>query len=570
MRASQLYAPTLREVPAEAELISHQYMLRAGLMRKSASGIYSYLPLGIRVLHKIMEIIREELDKADAQEILLPIVQPAELWEESGRWNEYGPEMFRLQDRHQRHFCLGPTHEEIITALVRADVRSYRQLPLRLYQIQNKYRDEIRPRFGVIRSREFIMKDLYSFDRDEVSAQESYRAMYDAYTRIFARCGLKTHPVEADTGAIGGDQSHEFMVLGDAGEDLIVFCPDCGYAANVERAECAPFDSAGEQETLAELEEIATPDVTTVEELTRILKIAPGRVLKTMIYLADEKPVAVLIGGDYDVNEIKLKRAIQCNQLELAGAQTIREVTKAPVGFAGPIGLGIPVYADYSVERIVNGVSGANKEGYHLRNVNIYRDYTPAAILDLREARAGEKCVRCGKVLDQARGTEVGQVFYLGTKYSMPIKAHFVDQDGQEMPFVMGCYGIGVSRTMAAIIEQHHDEDGICWPVSVAPFAVIIVPVSYKDDEQRTAADGIYKILQDAGIEVILDDRDERPGVKFKDADLIGYPLRITVGPKHLKEGYVELKLRSSHTQLLVSIDDVKDQVESILDRIGE
>ena len=385
MRASQLYAPTLREVPAEAELISHQYMLRAGLMRKSASGIYSYLPLGIRVLHKIMEIIREELDKADAQEILLPIVQPAELWEESGRWNEYGPEMFRLQDRHQRHFCLGPTHEEIITALVRADVRSYRQLPLRLYQIQNKYRDEIRPRFGVIRSREFIMKDLYSFDRDEVSAQESYRAMYDAYTRIFARCGLKTHPVEADTGAIGGDQSHEFMVLGDAGEDLIVFCPDCGYAANVERAECAPFDSAGEQETLAELEEIATPDVTTVEELTRILKIAPGRVLKTMIYLADEKPVAVLIGGDYDVNEIKLKRAIQCNQLELAGAQTIREVTKAPVGFAGPIGLGIPVYADYSVERIVNGVSGANKEGYHLRNVNIYRDYTPAAILDLRK-----------------------------------------------------------------------------------------------------------------------------------------------------------------------------------------
>lgn len=570
MRASQLYAPTLREVPAEAELVSHQYMLRAGLMRKSASGVYSYLPLGVRVLHKIMAIIREELDQAGAQEILLPIVQPAELWQESGRWNEYGPEMFRLLDRHQRQFCLGPTHEEIITALVRTDVRSYKQLPLRLYQIQNKYRDEIRPRFGVIRSREFIMKDLYSFDRDESGAQASYQAMYDAYTRIFARCGLKAHPVEADTGAIGGDQSHEFMVLGDAGEDLIVFCPHCGYAANVERAECVPYDPDEESAALAKLEKIATPGITTVEELTKRLQIEPGQVIKTMIYIADGKPVAVLISGNHDVNEIKLKRALNCDQLELADAQTIATVTNAPVGFAGPVGLTIPIFADYSVTTVVNGVSGANKKDYHLRNVNINRDYTPTQILDLREARAGERCVRCGQILEEARGTEVGQVFYLGTKYSQPMKAVFLDQEGQERPFVMGCYGIGVSRTMAAIIEQHHDEDGIRWPVSVAPYSVIVVPISYKDEEQRSVAEHIYKTLTSAGIDAILDDRDERPGVKFKDADLIGYPLRITVGPKHLVDGNVELRLRSSKEQFVVPIAEIDNQVSTFLNRIGE
>lgn len=565
MRVTQIYAPTLREVPAEAELISHQFMLRAGLMRRAASGVYTYLPLGVRVLQKIMSIIREELNKAGGQEVMLPIIQPAELWQESGRWNDYGDEMFRLKDRHDREFCLGPTHEEIVTALVRADVRSYKQLPLMLYQIQNKYRDEIRPRFGVIRSREFIMKDLYSFDRDEEGLDQSYQAMYDAYTRIFTRCGLETRPVEADTGAIGGDNSHEFMVLGDAGEDLVVYCQDCDYAANVEQAECAPYEA--ESGEMLSLEEIATPNVTTIDKLVELLGIEGSRLIKTMIYLADDQPIAVLVSGDNNINEIKLKKVLKCENLVLADSRTIEEVTGAPVGFAGPIGLEIPIVADYSVIGLVNAVAGANKKDAHIANVNINRDYKAAVTADIREAREGDKCVRCGGTLTSARGTEVGQVFKLGTRYSQTLKANFVDENGKEQPIIMGCYGIGVSRTMAAIIEQHHDEDGICWPVSVAPYHVIIVPVSYKDTEQREAAEKIYNELTQAGVEVILDDRDERPGVKFKDADLIGYPVRITVGPRQLKEGNVELYIRSSKTQVVIPISEVEQQVKSILNR---
>jgi prolyl-tRNA synthetase len=565
MRVTQIYAPTLREVPAEAELISHQFMLRAGLMRRAASGVYTYLPLGVRVLQKIMSIIREELNKAGGQEVMLPIIQPAELWQESGRWNDYGDEMFRLKDRHDREFCLGPTHEEIVTALVRADVRSYKQLPLMLYQIQNKYRDEIRPRFGVIRSREFIMKDLYSFDRDEEGLDQSYQAMYDAYTRIFTRCGLETRPVEADTGAIGGDNSHEFMVLGDAGEDLVVYCQDCDYAANVEQAECAPYEA--ESGEMLSLEEIATPNVTTIDKLVELLGIEGSRLIKTMIYLADDQPIAVLVSGDNNINEIKLKKVLKCENLVLADSRTIEEVTGAPVGFAGPIGLEIPIVADYSVIGLVNAVAGANKKDAHIANVNINRDYKAAVTADIREAREGDKCVRCGGTLTSARGTEVGQVFKLGTRYSQTLKANFVDENGKEQPIIMGCYGIGVSRTMAAIIEQHHDEDGICWPVSVAPYHVIIVPVSYKDTEQREAAEKLYNELTQAGVEVILDDRDERPGVKFKDADLIGYPVRITVGPRQLKEGNVELYIRSSKTQVVIPISEVEQQVKSILNR---
>lgn len=565
MRVTQIYAPTLREVPAEAELISHQFMLRAGLMRRAASGVYTYLPLGVRVLQKIMSIIREELNKAGGQEVMLPIIQPAELWQESGRWNDYGDEMFRLKDRHDREFCLGPTHEEIVTALVRADVRSYKQLPLMLYQIQNKYRDEIRPRFGVIRSREFIMKDLYSFDRDEEGLDQSYQAMYDAYTRIFTRCGLETRPVEADTGAIGGDNSHEFMVLGDAGEDLVVYCQDCDYAANVEQAECAPYEA--ESGEMLSLEEIATPNVTTIDKLVELLGIEGSRLIKTMIYLADDQPIAVLVSGDNNINEIKLKKVLKCENLVLADSRTIEEVTGAPVGFAGPIGLEIPIVADYSVIGLVNAVAGANKKDAHIANVNINRDYKAAVTADIREAREGDKCVRCGGTLTSARGTEVGQVFKLGTRYSQALKANFVDENGKEQPIIMGCYGIGVSRTMAAIIEQHHDEDGICWPVSVAPYHVIIVPVSYKDTEQREAAEKLYNELTQAGVEVILDDRDERPGVKFKDADLIGYPVRITVGPRQLKEGNVELYIRSSKTQVVIPISEVEQQVKSILNR---
>lgn len=565
MRVTQIYAPTLREVPAEAELISHQFMLRAGLMRRAASGVYTYLPLGVRVLQKIISIIREELNKAGGQEVMLPIIQPAELWQESGRWNDYGDEMFRLKDRHDREFCLGPTHEEIVTALVRADVRSYKQLPLMLYQIQNKYRDEIRPRFGVIRSREFIMKDLYSFDRDEEGLDQSYQAMYDAYTRIFTRCGLETRPVEADTGAIGGDNSHEFMVLGDAGEDLVVYCQDCDYAANVEQAECAPYEA--ESGEMLSLEEIATPNVTTIDKLVELLGIEGSRLIKTMIYLADDQPIAVLVSGDNNINEIKLKKVLKCENLVLADSRTIEEVTGAPVGFAGPIGLEIPIVADYSVIGLVNAVAGANKKDAHIANVNINRDYKAAVTADIREAREGDKCVRCGGTLTSARGTEVGQVFKLGTRYSQALKANFVDENGKEQPIIMGCYGIGVSRTMAAIIEQHHDEDGICWPVSVAPYHVIIVPVSYKDTEQREAAEKLYNELTQAGVEVILDDRDERPGVKFKDADLIGYPVRITVGPRQLKEGNVELYIRSSKTQVVIPISEVEQQVKSILNR---
>lgn len=563
MRASNLYAPTLREVPAEAELISHKYMLRAGLMRRSSTGIYTYLPLGLRVLHKIQDIIREEMNKAGSQEVLLPIVQPSELWHKTGRWADYGEEMFRLKDRHGREFCLGPTHEEIVTALVSADVSSYRQLPLRLYQIQNKYRDEIRPRFGVIRSREFIMKDCYSFDQSEKDASISYQAMYDAYSEIFKRCGLNAKPVEADSGAIGGDSTHEFMVLGEAGEDLVVYCPKCDYAANVERAECkAPLKT---EEELLEVEEISTPNIATIEELTSFLKVDANKFIKTMIYLADEKPVAVLLRGDHQANEVKIKKVLDCTQLELADPYTIEEVTNAPVGFAGPIGIKVPIIVDYSVASLTNAIAGANKVDTHLANVNLERDYQATKIVDIRQAEVGDECLRCGGIFETARGTEVGQVFKLGTKYSEPLKATFLDEGGKEKPLIMGCYGIGVSRTMAAIIEQHHDEDGICWPVSVAPYEVIIVPVNYKDEEQRKVAEQLYQSLSALGFETVLDDRLERPGVKFKDADLIGFPVRITIGPRQLQEGKVEIHVRTSNEQIPVLISDVEEWVSKFI-----
>ncbi len=563
MRMTKSYIPTLREVPAEAELISHQYMLRAGFIRRSAAGIYTYLPLGLRVLQKIMNIIREELNKADGQEILLPIIQPAELWHQTGRWEDYGDEMFRLLDRNQRHFCLGPTHEEIVTALVKVDVRSYKELPIRLYQIQNKYRDEIRPRFGVIRGREFIMKDLYSFDQDEDGLENSYRLMYDAYKRIFSRCGLETAPVEADSGAIGGDSTHEFMVLGDAGEDEIVYCPNCNYAANIEQAKCVPEQKQDSVEK--PIEKISTPNITTIQELTDYLNVAPESLIKTMIYLADDKPVAVLIAGNRTINEIKLEKLLQCSKLELADVNIIESVTQAPVGYAGPVGLKIPIIVDHSAASVVNGVSGANEKDTHLVNINIHRDYICTKIGDIKEAAPGDPCIQCGQPLKGARGTEVGQVFKLGTKYSDALGATFLDENGKEKPLVMGCYGIGVSRTMAAIIEQHHDEDGICWPVSVAPYQIVIVPVSYQDEQQQLVADDLYESLVKSGIETMLDDRKERAGVKFKDADLIGYPIRITIGPRHLKEGNVEITVRKTKEQVLIPLSEVVNRVVTLL-----
>jgi prolyl-tRNA synthetase len=566
MRMSQLYSPTLREVPAEAEIVSHQLMLRAGMLRRSAAGIYTYLPLGLRVIRKVEEIIREEMNAIDGQEVLLPIIQPAELWHETGRWADYGDEMFRLVDRNNREFCLGPTHEEIITALIRSEVRSYRQLPLRLYQIQNKYRDEIRPRFGLMRGREFIMKDMYSFDRDEEGLDQSYWAAYHAYERIFKRCGVLARPVEADSGAIGGDITHEFMVLADSGEDLVLYCPDCDYAANVEKAECRPIESQAKDSALFKpVEEIHTPGSSTIEQITEFLKVKPEDCIKTLIYTADDKPIAALVRGDHTLNEIKLQKVLGCETLELADDETIHKLTGAPVGFAGPIGLDIPLYADYSITNMINAVVGGNKQDTHLVNANLGRDFTVTQTADLREGEPGDPCPRCEGHLVGARGIEVGQVFKLGTKYSSALNASFLDESGKECPIIMGCYGIGVGRTVAAVIEQNHDKDGICWPMSIAPYHVIIVPVSIKDQEQASVANAIYNKLEDAGVEVVLDDRNERPGVKFKDADLIGFPIRVTIGPKSLKQGKVEITMRRTKEQIALPVDDVVDHVVKLV-----
>lgn len=569
MRCSEMFAPTLREVPAEAEVISHKLMLRAGMMRKAASGMYTYMPLAWRVLKKIMQIVREEMDAKGGQELLLPIAQPAEIWQETGRWDVYGDEMFRLKDRHGREFCLGPTHEEIITTLVTGDVRSYRQLPLMLYQIQDKFRDEIRPRFGLMRGREFIMKDLYSFDRDEAGLDASYRKMYEAYNRIFERCGLHFRPVEADSGAIGGSTTHEFMVIAESGEAAIVYCSDCDYAANVEKAEC---EAAGTDSTvLLAMEEVATPNQRTIEEVAGFLGVQPQQCLKTLLYVADEKVVAVVVRGDYEINEIKLKNYLNCVNLELAGPDMVKKVTGAPAGYAGPLGLKDAILlADLSAAAVKNGVCGANKEHAHVKNVNIDRDYQPREVLDLRMITAQDPCPRCGGSIKFARGIEVGQVFKLGTKYSKALGCNYLDEKGQEQTVVMGCYGIGVSRTLAAAIEQNFDANGIIWPVPIAPFQVIVVPVSVKDAAQMALAEDIYAALRQAGIEVVIDDRDERPGVKFKDADLIGYPLRVTVGSKAVAEQVVEVKIRRTAEEHKYTLDDYVQRVQELLARISD
>lgn len=564
MRMSQLLAPTLRETPAEAEIASHRLLLRAGMMRKTAAGMYTYLPLAWRVLRKIMDIVREEMDAKGGQELLMPIVQPAELWRETGRWDEYGEEMFRLQDRHGREFCLGPTHEELITALVRADVKSYRQLPLLLYQIANKYRDEIRPRFGVMRGREFIMKDLYSFDRDEAGLEESYRKMYDAYTRIFRRVGLVARPVEADSGAIGGDVTHEFMVLAEAGEAAVVYCTHCEYAANTEKAEAVPPPAADVSVDVPAAARVDTPNVRTLDELTAFLQVAPEQVVKTLIYEADGEPVAAVVRGDHELNEVKLKRVLGATTLTMAAPAVVERTTGAPVGFAGPVGLeNVRIVADPWALAVVDAVAGANQADTHLVHVQPGRDWSADLVADIRTVTEGEPCPRCGGSLAAARGIEVGQIFKLGTKYSESLGAVYLDEQGQARPMVMGCYGIGISRTMAAIIEQHHDGDGIRWPVSVAPYHVVIVPVKYEDERQRSVADQLYQDLSEAGVEVVLDDRSERAGVKFKDADLLGIPLRITIGPRSLEEDRVELRSRDGQLEERVPIAGAVDRVQA-------
>lgn len=563
MRYSQYFIPTVKETPSDAEVISHQLMLRAGMIRKLAAGVYNYLPLGLRSIRKVENIVRQEMDRAGAIEILMPSVQPAELWQESGRWEQYGKELLRFKDRKDAEFCMGPTHEEVVTDLVRREVRSYRQLPINLYQIQGKFRDEIRPRFGLMRGREFIMKDAYSFDVDSSAADISYDKMYKAYRRIFERCGLNFRAVEADTGSIGGSSSHEFMVLAESGEDAIVSCNSCEYAANVEKAEARPL-AAPEHADPRPIERVATPHKKSMEEVSAFLDIQAASMVKTLVLLADNEPVVALLRGDHDLNEIKLKNLIGCDTLEMAPDEVVVKVTGAPPGFAGPVGLKVKVIADLAVKVMRNFVTGANEKDLHLKNVNLERDFTVSAFADLRNVVHGDSCPRCGSgALEMWRGIEVGHVFKLGTKYSKALKAAYLDAEGKEQTIFMGCYGIGIGRTVAACIEQNHDGNGIIFPIPIAPFHCIISALNMKEEQVREASESIYGRLSSSGVEALLDDRDERPGFKFKDADLIGIPLRIVVGSKNLADGKVELKNRRTGVVELISISEAVERVKA-------
>lgn len=565
MRTSKLYAPTLRQTPAEAEVPSHQLMLRAGFIRKVAGGVYTYLPLAWRTLRKIEQIIREEMEAKDGQELALPIVQPAELWKETGRWEVFGEEMFRLVDRHNREFCLGPTHEEIITDLVRNEVRSYKQLPLLLYQIQNKYRDEIRPRFGLMRGREFIMKDAYSFDKDEAGLDKSYKDMYDAYTNIFNRCGLTFRPVEADGGAIGNATTHEFTVLAETGESDIVYCEKCDYAANAEKSELKPIVAPDEEEL--PLEKVNTPDTKTIEAVAEFLNTPIEKNIKAVIFQNEkDQVICAFVRGDHEVNDVKLQNITGAITLKMAEESAIRAIGGVP-GFMSPIGLSkdVIVVVDATVMEMHNAVCGANEEGCHYKNANPKRDFGDVIVADIRLIEEGDPCPHCGAPVKMTHGIEVGQVFKLGIKYSKALGATFLDENGKEKPLIMGCYGIGVSRTMAAAIEQFHDDNGIIWPASIAPFEVVIVPINAKDEAQMQIAEKLYADMKNVGIDVLLDDRKDRAGVKFKDADLIGYPVRITVSPKLLDANEVEIKVRRDGATSNVKVDDCAQTVKDML-----
>ena len=567
MRLSQSFIPTMRQDPGEAEVTSHRLMLRAGMIRKVAAGIYSYLPLGLRVIRKIEAIVREEMNRAGAQELLLPILSPAELWEETGRWDFYGKELIRLRDRHERDFCLGPTHEEVVTDLFRREVSSYRQLPLTLYQIQTKFRDEIRPRFGLMRGREFIMKDAYSFDRDETSAQHNYQQMYDAYCRIFSRTGLEFRPVEADTGLIGGISSHEFMVLANTGEELIVFDPDSSYAANVERAEVVPPPTQT-PEKLNPLEKVSTPNAKSVEDLCTLLKVDANRVVKTLLYQTGENEItAVLIRGDHQANEIKIQRFLGLHNLTLASPESVKRITNAPVGFVGPVGLSpVRLLADRAIGALSDFIVGGNELDVHLINVNANRDFTIDDWGDFRQAQAGDLSPNSDSRLQTARGIEVGHVFMLGTKYSEKMGATYLDAEGQSQPAIMGCYGIGISRTAAAAVEQNHDEKGICWPMPIAPFQVQILPVT-SSDAVRQASEQLYQELGLQNIEVLLDDRNERGGVKFNDADMIGAPYHIIIGDKSLANNTIEVKDRKTGEKIHLPPNEVTAWIKEAVKR---
>ena len=561
MRYSQYFLPTLKETPADAEVVSHQLMMRAGMIRKVAAGVYSYLPFGLRAIRKVEEIVREEMNRAGAIELLMPMANPAELWQESGRWEFYGKELLRFKDRHQRDFCMGPTHEEVITDVVRGHVKSYRQLPINLYQIQTKFRDEVRPRFGLMRGREFIMKDAYSFDTSEEGANASYQKMREAYCRIFERCGLKYRMVEADSGAIGGSFSHEFMVLADTGEDVVISCESCEYSANIEKAVVVDRGEIS-QEPMNEIERVVTKGAHSVADVSVMLKLDPSQIVKTMLVMADDEPVAVLIRGDHELNEAKIKNLLGVAVLELATPEQIVAATGGPVGFSGPIGLQVPIYADNAVKYLRNIGVGGNEKDIHLEGVNLERDFQVKQFADLRNAGEGDSCPHCGGRYSNTRGIEVGHIFKLGTKYSQAMKATFLDADGKANDIIMGCYGIGIGRTVAASIEQNHDADGMIWPMPLAPFQVLVNMLNPKDDAVREAAEQLYLQLQQAGVEVLLDDRDERPGAKFKDADLIGVPLNVTVGARGLKEGQLELKDRATGEKSMIAVDQAAEELQ--------
>ncbi len=557
MRWSHYFLFTLRDNPSDAEVISHQLLARAGMIDKLAAGIYTYLPLGWRSIDKLMRIVRDEMNAAGAVELMMPCVQPAELWQKSGRWQVYGKELLRLKDRHERDFCFGPTHEEVITDAVRRRITSYRQLPVNLYQIQTKFRDEIRPRFGLMRGREFIMKDAYSFHTSAASLDEAYRAMERAYRRVFDRCGLRYTAVEADTGNIGGSESHEFMVLAATGEDAVVSCPACGYGANVEKAASGPLPPppAWPGRVPAAPEAVLTPGTTSVADVGEFLSLPPARFIKTMIVETDREFAVALVRGDDELNEVKLKNVLGAVHLQLASEAKVEQVTGGAMGFSGPVGLkGVRIVADFEVMRLEVAATGANRADHHLVGVVPGRDFTPDVVADLRVVRGGDACPRCGAPLEVQRGIEVGHIFKLGTKYSAAMECCYLDERGQTHPMIMGCYGLGIGRTMAAAVEQNHDEHGIVWPRPLAPFEVELIALNPDVAAVREAADGLYGQLQAAGVEVLFDDRDERPGVKLNDADLIGFPVRVVVGKKGVEQGQVELSLRRDRIKLPVPL----------------
>lgn len=571
MLASKLYSPTLRELPSDAVVMSHKYMLKAGMMRKIANGTYAYLPLAFRSIQKIENIIRTEINKTGAQEILMPIIQPAEIWQATGRWNVYGEEMFKLKDRHGRDYCLAPTHEEMVTTLIQMDTNSYKKLPVSVYQIQNKYRDEKRPRFGLMRSREFIMKDGYTFDADEEGMNKQYELMYDAYTRIFTRCGLKFRPVIADSGAIGGNASHEFEVLADSGEADIVYCKDCDFAANIEAVK--PNTLTSDVKNDKEKEIVQTPGQHTIEKVCNYLHLPVKSSVKAVVYKLDDTVVLAMVRGDHEVNEVRLQSIYNAINVDMASDEDLK-ACGLTAGYISPIGLKtsehFDIICDASVIEMQDACCGANVKDEHYIHVNPARDFGNVKVDTIRQIDAGDVCPHCGGKIVLTKGIEVGQVFKLGTKYSEKLDATFLDNNGKSRPMFMGCYGIGVTRTVAASIEQNHDENGIIWPVAIAPYEVVIVPANNKSEDVMKAAEGLYNALESSQDEIVFDDRAERAGIKFKDADLIGYPLRVTIGKKWQESGCVEIKLRRTGEVFEVPYENCAEKVEELLNYLRE